>query len=144
MADTIPLMQMARQILQEYKYNPKDGEGLALLSSNALSMSEATLALHKYDKLFKMAEIGIALAILAENGKYLVNYLLGNWEHFSKYKPLFFKLCPLFQVIAPLLEYLDKNLPSTGVPKMRQFRILENIWKIIPYWLKKRILHIVI
>ena len=78
MADTIPLMQMARQILQEYKYNPKDGEGLALLSSNALSMSEATLALHKYDKLFKMAEIGIALAILAENGKYLVNYLLGN------------------------------------------------------------------
>ena len=75
MADTIPLMQMARQILQEYKYNPKDGEGLALLSSNALSMSEAALALHKYDKLFKMAEIGIALAILAENGKYL-NYLL--------------------------------------------------------------------
>ena len=70
MADTIPLMQMARQILPEYKYNPKDGEGLALLSSNALSMSEATLALHKYDKLFKMAEIGIALAILAENGKY--------------------------------------------------------------------------
>ena len=96
MADTIPLMQMARQILQEYKYNPKDGEGLALLSSNALSMSEATLALHKYDKLFKMAEIGIALAILAENGKYLVNYLLGNWEHFSKYKPLFFLNSALF------------------------------------------------
>ena len=103
MADTIPLMQMARQILQEYKYNPKDGEGLALLSSNALSMSEATLALHKYDKLFKMAEIGIALAILAENGKYL-NYLLRNSSSF-------FKLCPLFQEIAPLLEYLDKNLP---------------------------------
>ena len=83
MADTIPLMQMARQILQEYKYNPKDGEGLALLSSNALSMSEASLALHKYDKLFKMAEIGIALAILAENGKYL-NYLLRNRGHFFK------------------------------------------------------------
>ena len=109
MADTIPLMQMARQILQEYKYNPKDGEGLALLSSNALSMSEASLALHKYDKLFKMAEIGIALAILAENGKYL-NYLLLT-KSGTFLQALFLNFCPLFQVIAPLLEYLDKNLP---------------------------------
>ena len=58
-------------------------------------MSEATLALHKYDKLFKMAEIGIALAILAENGKYL-NYLLRNWTHF--FKPSFSGNCSIIGI----------------------------------------------
>ena len=71
MADTIPLMQMAIQILPKYDYKPKDGEGLALLSSNALSMAEASIAMGSLEKLFDLAEMGIALAILAENGMFL-------------------------------------------------------------------------
>ena len=68
MADAIPLMQMAYQILDENNYKPKHGEGLALLSSNAFSMCEAAFSIFQLKKLIKMAELGIALALLAEDG----------------------------------------------------------------------------
>ena len=68
MADAIPLMQMAYQILEDNDYKPKHGEGLALLSSNAFSMCEAALSIFQLKKLMKMSELGIALALLAENG----------------------------------------------------------------------------
>ena len=39
-----------------------------MLSSNALSMSEAAIAVSKLKKVLNLAELGNALAILAENG----------------------------------------------------------------------------
>ena len=68
MADAVPLMQMAIDILPRKNYYIKSGEGLALLSSNALSMSEASIACSNLRNIFHLAEFGTALAILAENG----------------------------------------------------------------------------
>ena len=68
MADAVPLMQMAINILPKLNYEIKPGEGLALLSSNALSMSEASIVCSKLKKILDLAEFGNALAILAENG----------------------------------------------------------------------------
>ena len=68
MADAVPLMQMAIDILPKLNYEIKPGEGLALLSSNALSMSEASIVCSKLKKVLDLAEFGNALAILAENG----------------------------------------------------------------------------
>ena len=67
MADAVPLMQMAIDILPKLNYEIKPGEGLALLSSNALSMSEASIVCSKLKKVLDLAEFGNALAILAEN-----------------------------------------------------------------------------
>ena len=55
-------------IFTRLKYEVKSGEGLALLSSNALSMSEAAIAISKLKRILNLAELGNALAILAENG----------------------------------------------------------------------------
>jgi hypothetical protein len=52
MADAIPLMQMAIGILPVF-YKVQSGEGLALLSSNALSMSETS---HTLAKLLKFSK----------------------------------------------------------------------------------------
>lgn len=66
MADAIPLMQMAIQVFEKSLLKP--GEGLALLSSNALSMAEAAIFCHKLKNILEIAEMGTSLALLAENG----------------------------------------------------------------------------
>ena len=66
MADAIPLMQMAQNILKNYDL--QNGEGLALLSSNAISMSELCFTLVKLEKLLHLSELSTALALVAENG----------------------------------------------------------------------------
>lgn len=66
MADAIPLMQLANGILGAFPL--RMGEGLALLSSNALSMAEAAQAVAQLNRVISYAEMGIALAMLAEDG----------------------------------------------------------------------------
>ena len=59
---------LVRKKIDDLAVQYEDVHGLALLSSNALSMSEASIVCSKLKKVLDLAEFGNALAILAENG----------------------------------------------------------------------------
>ena len=128
MADAMPLMQMAQNILSNY--NLQNGEGLALLSSNALTMSELCFTMAKLQKLLHMTEMATALAIIAENGN---NSILQNpgfyaSQHWIEKQNVILKLQNL------LKDYLDQqttqeysavldnrdNMVDTGLPRNSQ------------------------
>ena len=75
MADAIPLTQLAHGILGG-KFKLKSGEGLALLSSNALTMAEIAMTLCDLNVTIKLAEMTTAMALLAEDGNPSV-----IWKH---------------------------------------------------------------
>ena len=105
MADAIPLMQMAQNILPS-KYKVKHGEGLALLSSNALTMSELCFSLRKIQKVLDLTEKSTALAILAENGNKSIILDQGfNASQWSEKQNVILK-------IRDLLENLESNQDS--------------------------------